>query len=470
MSTVNRLQCIGKLGEGTYGVVYKARELATGQVVAYKRITVVSEDDGAPSTAVREIALLKMLKHNNIVRLYDVLFEPPKLTLIFEYCEYDLRRFMHKYASIVCLQIKGILKQILLGLEYMHRRHVVHRDLKPDNVFVRVDHMQPTHESRASTTGCGAEPEAGRLPTDAQRGDKCLVSTHRRSSHLGGKSDNCDPPARGTGGADPPASANPLVDASSSLHIKLGDYGMARIENIPVKKYSHDVASLWYRSPDALLGSSMYGFTVDLWSVGCIFAEAVTGTPLIRGTTDVDQLVRTFKLLGTPTPETWPSMKNYPKAAQLIKAASDFAKTSSTVSGRKKSLPTAQQQQGGNLTTNQKAEGGISSLTTASCGKADRDGSDVVNLRSDLYSFPPHLRFPSTFDEYVQTSGFHNCVGDEGTNLLRRLICYEPSHRLTAQEALAHPFLSHAAVPLQRPLDVMTAMLRQSLREHGISQ
>lgn len=85
-----------KLGEGTYGVVYKAINTLTGETVAIKKIRLEKEDDGVPSTAIREISLLKNLKHPNIVELKEVLFSKEQLYLVFEYLEFDLKKYMKK--------------------------------------------------------------------------------------------------------------------------------------------------------------------------------------------------------------------------------------------------------------------------------------------------------------------------------------------------------------------------------------
>lgn len=85
-----------KLGEGTYGVVFKATNLQTGEIVAIKKIRLEKEDDGVPSTAIREISLLKNLKHPNVVELKEVLFSQDQLYLVFEYLEYDLKKYMKK--------------------------------------------------------------------------------------------------------------------------------------------------------------------------------------------------------------------------------------------------------------------------------------------------------------------------------------------------------------------------------------
>lgn len=82
------------IGEGTYGVVYKAKDTDTGQIYALKKIRLESEDEGIPSTAIREIALLKELQHPNIVRLVNVLHTDKKLTLVFEFLDQDLKKLL----------------------------------------------------------------------------------------------------------------------------------------------------------------------------------------------------------------------------------------------------------------------------------------------------------------------------------------------------------------------------------------
>ena len=91
---MEKYQKIEKLGEGTYGIVYKAQNRENGEIVALKRIRLDSEEEGVPCTAIREISLLKELKHPNIVRLHDVLHTDKKLTLMFEYCDQDLKKYL----------------------------------------------------------------------------------------------------------------------------------------------------------------------------------------------------------------------------------------------------------------------------------------------------------------------------------------------------------------------------------------
>jgi cyclin-dependent kinase len=102
---------------------------------------------------------------------------------------------------------------------------------------------------------------------------------------------------------------NLLINVEGEL--KLADFGLARAFGIPVRNYTHEVVTLWYRAPDILMGSRHYSTTVDIWSVGCIFAEMLNGRPLFPGSNESDQLLRIFKTLGTPTEQSWPGMYMY---------------------------------------------------------------------------------------------------------------------------------------------------------------
>lgn len=91
--------------------------------------------------------------------------------------------------------------------------------------------------------------------------------------------------------------------------LKLGDFGLARVHDEEQKaKYpmSHEVATRWYRAPELLFGGRHYGNAVDLWAVGCIFAELLNHSPLFPGENDIDQLYRVLQCLGTPDPKQWP--------------------------------------------------------------------------------------------------------------------------------------------------------------------
>lgn len=91
---VDKYKKLEKIGEGTYGVVYKAKDNKTNEIFALKKIRLQAEEEGIPSTAIREISLLKELQHKNIVRLLDVIHTSKKLTLVFEFLEQDLKKII----------------------------------------------------------------------------------------------------------------------------------------------------------------------------------------------------------------------------------------------------------------------------------------------------------------------------------------------------------------------------------------
>jgi cyclin-dependent kinase len=91
---IDRYEKLDVVGEGTYGVVYKARDTETNEIYALKKIKLETEQEGIPSTAIREIALLKELQHPNIVQLVNVLHTDKKLTLVFEYLDQDLKKLL----------------------------------------------------------------------------------------------------------------------------------------------------------------------------------------------------------------------------------------------------------------------------------------------------------------------------------------------------------------------------------------
>uniref|UniRef100_A0A8C1MHR4 Cyclin-dependent kinase 17 n=1 Tax=Cyprinus carpio TaxID=7962 RepID=A0A8C1MHR4_CYPCA len=127
---------LDKLGEGTYATVYKGRSKLTDNLVALKEIR-LEHEEGAPCTAIREVSLLKDLKHANIVTLHDIVHTDKSLTLVFEYLDKDLKQYMDDCGNIMSMHnVKIFLFQILRGLAYCHRRKVLHRDLKPQNLLI----------------------------------------------------------------------------------------------------------------------------------------------------------------------------------------------------------------------------------------------------------------------------------------------------------------------------------------------
>ncbi|KAJ2080917.1 negative regulator of the PHO system [Coemansia sp. RSA 988] len=130
-------QRISQLGEGTYAKVFKGRS-PKGEIVALKEI-VLNPEEGAPSTAIREISLMKELDHENVLKLLDVVHTETKLMLVFEYMDNDLKRYMDSVGNHGALPpqtIKVLMFQMLKGVKYCHDMRVLHRDLKPQNLLI----------------------------------------------------------------------------------------------------------------------------------------------------------------------------------------------------------------------------------------------------------------------------------------------------------------------------------------------
>eukprot|EP01060_Flectonema_neradi_P016098 TRINITY_DN2269_c0_g1_i3.p1 TRINITY_DN2269_c0_g1~~TRINITY_DN2269_c0_g1_i3.p1 ORF type:complete len:294 (+),score=78.62 TRINITY_DN2269_c0_g1_i3:53-934(+) len=143
MSKESRYNLLNKLGEGTYGVVYKAKDLEKGTTVALKKIKLDTEDEGMPSTALREISVLKALHHENIVNLVDVVSTSTKLLLVFEFCDSDLKQMMNSTRSPVKgRKLKSFMYQLLKGLSFCHGHRIIHRDLKPQNLLIIGDKLK----------------------------------------------------------------------------------------------------------------------------------------------------------------------------------------------------------------------------------------------------------------------------------------------------------------------------------------
>jgi cyclin-dependent kinase len=226
---------------GTYGVVYKALDLLhNGRVVALKKIRLEAEDEGVPSTAIREISLLKEMNDPNIVRLLNIVHaDGHKLYLVFEFLDLDLKKYMEALPvsdggrgkalpdgsgpdlgrlGLGDAMVKKFMSQLCEGVRYCHSHRVLHRDLKPQNL---------------------------------------------------------------------------LIDRDGNL--KLADFGLARAFGVPLRTYTHEVVTLWYRAPEVLLGGRQYSTGVDMWSVGCIFAEMCTRKPLFPGDSEIDEIFKIFR-------------------------------------------------------------------------------------------------------------------------------------------------------------------------------
>ncbi|KAK1776861.1 protein kinase [Copromyces sp. CBS 386.78] len=226
------------IGSGTYGKVFKALNVYTKKQVALKRIRMEGERDGFPVTAVREIKLLRSLSHKNIVKLMEVMVEMNECFMVFEYLSHDLTGLInHPNYTLDPAQKKHLALQLFEGLDYLHTRGVLHRDIKAANILV-----------------------------------------------------------------------------SNEGVLKLADFGLARFyAKHHQLDYTNRVITIWYRSPELLLGETQYGPAVDIWSAACVMMEIFTKRAIFPGDgSEINQLDKIHSVLGTPTRNDWPNIIEMP--------------------------------------------------------------------------------------------------------------------------------------------------------------
>uniref|UniRef100_A0A7S1G0N2 Cyclin-dependent kinase 2 homolog n=1 Tax=Corethron hystrix TaxID=216773 RepID=A0A7S1G0N2_9STRA len=251
---------LDRIGQGTYGTVYRARDRRDGRIVALKRIILHHEEsDGFPQTSLREVHVLRSAAgHPNVVRLLDVAVSSSRsgVFLVFEYAEHDLATLVdscyaaHGRSPFRESETKRLSLQLMSAVNYLHSRHILHRDLKLSNLLYN-------HRGELKVADFGL---ARSVPSGSRR--------RRKTSTLEGSDDE--------------------------------SFGQC-------KALTHKVVSLWYRPPELMLGGLSYDVGVDNWGVGCIISELLIGRPLIRGKTEIDQISKMFALLGPPSKSLWPN-------------------------------------------------------------------------------------------------------------------------------------------------------------------
>ncbi|KAI9512911.1 Pkinase-domain-containing protein [Russula earlei] len=218
---------LNSIEEGSYGVVFRARDKQTGDIVALKKLKLDEEKYGFPITALREINALIVCGHENVVGIREIVVGETltQVFIVMDFIEHDLKSLLTLMPSpFLQSEIKTLMLQLLSACF-------------PFNLLMN---------------------------------------------------------NRGT--------------------IKVADFGLARRYGDPigVGGMTQLVVTLWYRAPEILLGAKTYSTAVDMWSVGCIFAELLLKEPLFQAKTEIELISMIFKLLGPPTNESWPEYSSLP--------------------------------------------------------------------------------------------------------------------------------------------------------------
>lgn len=242
--SVDCFRRLNRIEEGTYGVVFRAQDKETDEIVALKKLKLEREREGFPVTSLREINALMQAKHPHIVNIREMVVGSglDSVYIVMDFVEHDLRSLMDDMAQpFTPSETKTLLRQLLSAVAAMHERWIIHRDLKTSNLLLN------------------------------NRGE-----------------------------------------------IKVADFGLARrLGSPPIGALTPVVVTLWYRSPELLLGANEYSWSVDMWSVGCIFAELLTLRPLFPGKSEIDQLDKIFRVLGMPSERIWPGLSQLPHANKV---------------------------------------------------------------------------------------------------------------------------------------------------------
>eukprot|EP01133_Synstelium_polycarpum_P015130 gene15130-17909_t len=324
MNVTDKYTLSYEVGSGTYGMVYKAEDKKRHNRVAIKKFRSTKEGEGLSLTACREIGLLKELSHENIIKLQDVCLNPKDKSL----------NLVFDYAEF---DLFGIIKY--------HREHpsLPCSDLTIKSLIWQI--LNGIHYLHSNW----------------------VIHRDLKPSNI-------------------------LVMGEGKEHgtVKIGDFGLARIFQSPLRPLHENgvVVTIWYRSPELLLGSKHYTSAVDIWAIGCIFAELITTKPLFPGKEkdpkipslfQDDQVEKIMRVLGKPTTDMWPDAKHLPEWKKIA-----------------------------NLEPYQN--------TLAKCL-----GIDDKSMAFDLMS---------------------------------KMIQYDPSKRITAQEALDHPYFKEAPIPAANSLRI----------------
>lgn len=336
-----KYEVLNRVGSGAYADVYRAIRLSDGASVALKEV----HDSQSAS---REIEALRLLKGSrNVVVLHEFFWrEDEDAVLVLEFLGTDLAAVIGEGDGVGVGEIKGWMVQALSAVDECHRNMIVHRDLKPSNFLVSDDgvlKLGDFGQARILVESGFNAPQENPPPYEDDTSNAESSTQHSESiSQLVNLNQTAyENPNLGTLSheeyfrvLDEMKTKSYSYDTDKDTNIYDGNtsclatcttsdidddlckgsftYEAEEVGGNELGCLTSCVGTRWFQAPELLYGSTDYGLEVDLWSLGCVFAELLTLKPLFPGTSDVDQLSRIVSVLGNIDEETWPGCHKLP--------------------------------------------------------------------------------------------------------------------------------------------------------------
>jgi len=442
---MQRYSVLETVGDGSFGTVYRARCLRTGDIVAIKHIK-TRFPSWNECLGLREVASLTKLRHENIIRLRELIYvkEDGFLNFVFEFADGNLYSLLQGRKALVASadktslppflrppngllasglredEVRVIAAEVLRSLSHMHKHGFFHRDLKPENILITsavprrssspaltVQELAATHitlNTPPPSASAAATPVASGTPVPADS-----ASEGPRASPVPALS---VPGGSGSGAG------------SGSLVFKLCDFGQAR-ETRSRPPYTAYVSTRWYRAPEVVLGISHYNSPIDLWAAGAVLGELITGRPLFPGTSALNQIYSIAGLVGPLLPGTW--QEGFRAAAgQGIR----FSGGPGAGGPAGFSLSTSLSYLPSPSAAAAAAGGGAVDFNVGASGGGTAGGSGVYG--AGVGGPPP----PAALAALLTSAG----ASGEAVEVVAGLLRWDPASRLNASEALAAPF------------------------------
>eukprot|EP00039_Didymoeca_costata_P030802 m.31440 g.31440 ORF g.31440 m.31440 type:complete len:377 (+) comp8317_c0_seq1:263-1393(+) len=232
----------------------------SGKEVIKKVSRYSDSGQGVPYHIVREVSILKGINHPNVISLLEVIHKEEDVSLVYEFLPKDLRELLDIKREWIMYEDEMREKTKDRSISDWRQHEALHDKQMKDYFRQILEGVSFLHS-------------------------RCILHRDLKPTDL-------------------------RINERNVL--KISNFRLARTFTLPLRTYTHEVVTLWYRAPEILLGKKRYDTSIDMWSAGCILAEIITGEAIFMGDSEIDQLYQIFKVMGTPTPAIWPGIRSLP--------------------------------------------------------------------------------------------------------------------------------------------------------------